>query len=289
MDKTGKPILVTGATGTQGGAVARALLKGGWSVRALVRDPEKPAAQALKQLGAELRQGDLDKSAALATAVQGAYGVFSVQSFTEHGVEGEMRQGKALADAANGAGVKHFVYASVHSANLRSGVPHFDSKGEIEQHIQSVGLPHTILRPVFFMENFNNFFPPVLEEGGYVLRIALHPETKLSMLAPDDIGAFTAIVFSNPDRYLDKAFEIAGDALTIPQVAQKMQNAAGKPFRFDEMPIEQVRAFSEDFALMFDYFNQTGQPVDIAGLHTVHPGLTDFSTWLTKTNWKPRS
>jgi uncharacterized protein YbjT (DUF2867 family) len=289
MEKAGKIILVAGATGTQGGCAARALLKNGWHVRALVRDPAKPAAQALQQLGAELVAGNLDDQHSLGRALAGVYGVFSVQGFLEQGLDGELRQGKALADAARAADVKHFVYSSVHSANLNSGIPHFDSKGKIEEHIQSLGLPHTILRPVFFMENFNNYFPPALEDGVWTLRLALHPQTKLSMIAAEDIGAFTAIAFNHPDRYLDKAFEIAGEALTLPQVAEKMHKHTAKPFRFIELPIEQVRAFSADFALMFEYFNNVGQPVDVAGLYTIHSGLLNFDEWLAKSNWQPRA
>jgi uncharacterized protein YbjT (DUF2867 family) len=288
MDKTSKTILVAGATGTQGGATARALLKDGWRVRALVRDAAKPAARGLAQLGAELALGNLDDAASLQRAASGVHGIFSVQGFLEQGIDGEVRQGKALADAAKRAEAKHFVYASVHSADLGSGVPHFDSKAKIEEHIRGLGLPHTVLRPVFFMENFTNYFPPRAEEGRYVLRMALHPETKLSMTAADDVGAFAAIAFREPDRYLGKAFEIAGDTLTLPQVAEQMTKHTNKPFRFEELPITAARKMSEDFALMFEYFNNVGQPVDISALHSIHPGLMDFAAWLKATNWQPK-
>ena len=137
-----KIILVTGATGQQGGAVARHLLKQpGFAVRALTRDSAKPAARALAQAGAEVVRGDLDDPASVRRALEGAWGVFSVQNFMETGYEGEIRQGKALADAAKAAGVQHFVYTSVVSADRKTGLPHFESKWQIEQHIVQADCP----------------------------------------------------------------------------------------------------------------------------------------------------
>src|ERR1035441_5506439 len=138
-----KTILVTGATGQQGGAVARQLLKQpSFAVRALSRDLAKPAARALAQAGAEVIRGDLNDPASIRRALEGAYGVFSVQNFMETGFDGEINQGKHLADAAKSAGVQHFVYSSVVSADRRTGLPHFESKWQIEQHIAQSRLSH---------------------------------------------------------------------------------------------------------------------------------------------------
>ena len=146
-------ILVTGATGNQGGAVARHLLqRRNCTVRAFVRDQNKPAAQALKQAGAELVEGDFSDRASLDRALQSASGVFSMQNFQD-GSEAEIRQGKAVADAASSAGIKHFVYSSVGSAERKTGIPHFDSKFQVEEYIRASGLPYTIMRPVFFFYN----------------------------------------------------------------------------------------------------------------------------------------
>lgn len=157
-------ILVTGATGQQGGAVTRHLLAGGWRLRALIRDPEKPAARALAENRVELVQGDLNDRASLNRALKGVYGVFSMQNFwlPDVGAEGEVRQGKTIADAATAAGVQHFVYTSVGAAHRGMGQAHFASKWEIEQHIRALGLPATILRPVSFMENYNWSRPQIL-------------------------------------------------------------------------------------------------------------------------------
>jgi uncharacterized protein YbjT (DUF2867 family) len=145
-------ILVCGATGSQGGAVARSLLDRGFRVRALTREPQKPEAQALADEGAEVVQGDMeDRSAMDQVLVEGIYGVFSVQNFWEAGYDREVEQGKTVADVAKAAGVEHFVYSTVGSAHRQTGIPHFESKWEVEEHVREIGLPYTILRPAFFM------------------------------------------------------------------------------------------------------------------------------------------
>jgi uncharacterized protein YbjT (DUF2867 family) len=127
-----RSILVCGATGKQGGAVARSLLERGFRVCALTRDPQKPEAQALAEQGAEVVQGDMEnRSAVDQVLVEGVYGVLSVQSFWETGYDGEVQQGKTVADAARAASVDHFVYSSVGSAHRKTGIPHFESKWEI--------------------------------------------------------------------------------------------------------------------------------------------------------------
>ena len=148
MTNANQTILVTGATGNQGGAVARHLLqRRKFIVRAFVRDKNKPAAQALDQSGAELMEGDLNDRASIDHALQGVSGVFSVQGLAD-GQDVEIRQGKALADAAKAAGIKHFVYSSVGGAERKTGIPHFDSKFQIEEYVRATGLPYTIMRPV---------------------------------------------------------------------------------------------------------------------------------------------
>jgi uncharacterized protein YbjT (DUF2867 family) len=282
MSNSEKTIVVTGATGQQGGATARHLLAQGWRVRALVRDPNKPAAQALAAKGAELVQGDLDDRASLDRALAGTYGVFSVQTFMgPDGPAGETRQGKLLADAAQAAGVQHFVYTSVGGAERKSGLPHFESKFQIEEHIRGLGLPATILRPVFFMENLRS---PWMGPRDGVLAIGLRPTTSLQMIAADDIGAFAALAIARAQEYIGKAVEIAGDSLTGPQVADAFTRATGQPVRFVEQPLEQVRSFNAEMADMFAWFNDHGYAADIPALRKLHPGLMTFETWLPKTS-----
>ena len=281
MSNSDKLIVVTGATGQQGGATARHLLAQGWRVRALVRDPNKPAAQELAAKGAELAQGDLDDRASLDRALSGAYGVFSVQTFMgPEGPVGETRQGNRLADAAKAAGIQHFVYTSVGGADRKSGVPHFESKWQIEEHIRSLGLPATILRPVFFMDNL---WSPWMGPRDGVLAIGLRPTTSLQMIAADDIGAFAALAFARPQEFIGKALEIAGDSLTMPQVADAFTQVSGQPVRFVEQPLEQVRSFNAEMGDMMAWFNDHGYTADIPALRKLRPGLLTFETWLRKT------
>src|SRR5512138_251487 len=200
-------IAVTGATGQQGGAVARKLLADGWKVRALTRDVNKPAAQALAQAGAELVAGDMDSRDDLDAAFQGAYGVFSVQNFwlPNVGFEGEIRQGKNVADAAKAAGVQHLVYSSVGAAHRGMGQKHFESKWIIEQHIQALDIPYTILRPAAFMENYNWSRAYIL--SGTYTGMGLRPDKGVQNIAVEDVGAFVALAFANPKDFLGKTIE----------------------------------------------------------------------------------
>lgn len=280
MSNNDKIILVTGATGQQGGATARHLLAQGWQVRALVRDPNTAAAQALSAKGAELVKGDLDNRSSLDRALTGVYGVFSVQTFMgPEGPVGEARQGKALANAAKAAGVQHFVYSSVGGADRKSGLPHFESKWQIEQHVRELGLPATILRPVFFMENLRS---PWMGPRDGVLAVALRPTTSLQMIAVDDIGAFAALAFARPAEFMGKAIEIAGDAQTGPQVAETMARVTGQPVRFVELPLEQVRSFNTEMADMMAWFNDHGYNADIPALRKLLPGLLTLEQFLRR-------
>jgi uncharacterized protein YbjT (DUF2867 family) len=287
MLRSERKILVAGATGRQGNAVARALLGEGWSVRALVRDPAKPAAVELQRLDAEVVKGDLDDPASLERACAGCYGAFSVQTpMSASGTLGEVRQGKALADAAARAGVEHFVYSSVGSADKNTGIPHFESKWQIEQHIRVLGIPATVLRPVFYFENFTTFYRPSLENNVYVIRMPVKPGTRLAMIAVADIGAFAAIAFGAPHEYIGLALDIGGDIVTMPEVVGKMRGRFGRHFAFEPLPIETVRQVSADLALMFEWFDRVGQSVDIADLRRRHPGLMSLVDWLDRSGWE---
>jgi uncharacterized protein YbjT (DUF2867 family) len=279
-------ILVLGATGRQGGAVARHLLAAGWEVRALARDLNKDAAQNLKRQGVEIVQGDLNHLASLRTAMEGVYGVFSALSSTEAGVAVEERQGKAVADVAKEAGVSHFVYSSVGGAERESGIPHFESKWHVENYLHERGLPVTILRPAFFMDNFRSI---VSEEADQTLSIkmALRPETVLQMIAVDDIAAFAALAFEQKTMFPGKEIEIAGDELTPVQIAEVFQRVLGKPVRFIEVPVEQLRRVNAEMGSMFAWFNQSGYQADIAALRQLYPALKTLEAWLKHSNTFP--
>lgn len=271
-------ILVTGATGKQGGAVARHLLQNGWMVRALTRSPEKDATLALKQKGAQIVKGDLDDPASLREALKDVYGVYSVQNSWEHGVEKERVQGIQLADAARREGVYHFVYSSVGSAHRATGIPHFDSKWDVEQHIRSTGLRFTILRPVFFMENL--LMPDTLSAiGSGHLPLGLLPEKPLQIISVNDIGAFASLAFNQPSEFVSREIDIAGDELTGPRMAAILGTVLERECTYQQTPIEQIRAFSEDFALMVEWFNAKGYEADVPALRKIHPGLLTFEEW----------
>ncbi|WP_433171429.1 NmrA/HSCARG family protein [Actinoallomurus sp. CA-150999] len=272
-------VLVLGATGNQGAAVIRELLRRGRPVRALTRDPQSAKAQALVAAGAEVVAGDLDDAQSLDAALNGVHGVYSVQTFMgPDGIAGEERQGRAVADAAVRAKVGHFVYASVGGADRNSGVPHFDSKGRIEKYIDELGLPATVLRPAFFINNFA-FVGPQRAGDGLILALGLKPETTLQMFAPEDIGLFAADVFDNPQTYVGRRLEVASDELTGPQMAEVFEKISGLPTRFQELPIEQVKQFNQEMGIMFDWFNHEGFRADVPALRTLHPELTTLETW----------
>ena len=285
MEHQDQAILVTGATGRQGGAVASHLLADGWRLRALVRDPAKPAAAALAEQGVELVRGDLNDPASLERALTGVYGVYSVQNFwlPGVGVEGERRQGEALADAAGDAEVKHFVYSSVGGAERNTGIPHFESKWQIERYIRALGLPATVLRPVFFMENFFWQRQAILEQG-ILSQPALRPDVTLQFIAVDDIGGLVALAFARPEQFVGKALEIAGDEMTMPEAAEVISRVIGRTVRYvpAEMPPGDV---NPERRKMDEWLDESGYQAYIPALRRLYPGLTNLETWLQRTGW----
>ena len=258
-----KIILVTGATGQQGGAVARVLLRRGHHVRALTRDPKKAAD--LAGLGASVWAGDFSRPATVAAAMHGADAVFAVSTPFEAGLEAEVAQGIRLADLAWGEGVPHFVFTSVIGAMQNTGIPHFETKRRIERHIRSLALSYTILRPVWFMENFATWLLPDIKKG--VLAAPLWPQTRLQMVALRDIGEFGADACLHPERYRSREIDLAGDSLTFPEVAQTLSRALGRPVTFEQIPDDMAQAaVGEDFAKMYRWFNEVGTHVDIPAL-----------------------
>ena len=281
-----KNILVTGATGQQGGAVARELLANGYRVRAMTRKPDSAPMRELVKLGAEAIQGDLDDVASLKRAAQGAWGLFAVQNTWEAGVEKEEVQGKRLAEVAKAAGVQHFVYASVGSAHRRTGIPHFENKSRVEETVRGLGFPsYTIIRPVFFMENWlSPWFKPGIAQGK--LMIGMAPATVLQMIAVEDIGKYGLLAFKKHAELNGRALDIAGDEKNMPETAQILSKAAGKKIVFEAVPIAEVRKASEDYALMLEWFDRTGYNVDIqanAKEFGIRP--TKLEEWASRQNW----
>ncbi len=282
--KSEKTILVTGATGKQGGAAARHLASRGWHVRILTRDPNKPEVINLGRLGMEVFKGNIEDKNSVLKAAGGVYGIFSVQAL-DQGLDAEIRQGKIMADVAKECKVKHFVYNSVGSANQDTGIPHFESKWQIEQYIHSLGLPATIFRPVWFMENFlwPQFRDTILKG---TLSMPLKSEKTLQMISVDNIGGFVAEAFEDPQKFIGREIDIAGDELDMSQVAQMLGKIIDREVKYVEMPIEEIRKFSKDMATMYQWFNDVGYQIDISQLHEILPDLMDFETWLHKFGWE---
>ncbi|MEH1888590.1 MAG: NmrA/HSCARG family protein [Nostoc sp.] len=276
-------ILVTGATGNQGGAVARHLLQhGNFKVRAFVRDPNKPAAQALQQAGAELVVGEFSDRASLEGALQGAYGVFSVQNFQD-GMETEIRQGKAVADAAKAASIQHFVYSSVGSAERKTGIPHFDSKFQVEEYIRAIELPYTIMRPVFFFYNYKAM-RPMVENG--TLPQPLSPKTKLQQLSEEDYGEMVAEVFERPGDFLNREQEVASVDMTMTEIAAVFSRVFGKNVEYQQIPFEAFeQQAGEEVTIMYRWFENVGYAADLAQLKRDFPEPTDFESYLRNRDW----
>jgi uncharacterized protein YbjT (DUF2867 family) len=278
-------ILVCGATGKQGGAVARSLLERDFRVRALTRDPQKPEAQALAEQGAEVVQGDMeDRSAVDQVLVEGVYGVFSVQNFWETGYDGEVQQGKTVADAARAAGVDHFVYSSVGSAHRKTGIPHFESKWEIEEHVRQIGLPFTIFRPTFFMQNWEWTREMIL---GGTLAQPLDPDKPLQQVAVEDVGAFAAIAFENPDSWIGREVDLAGDEQSMSEIAETYGRVIGREVSYYQVPWDQFEEqMGEEATLNLRWINDVGYEADIAALRQEYPELTSFERYLRTHGWE---
>jgi len=279
-------ILVTGATGQQGGAVARLLLSKGHQVRALTRNSDSTAAQKLKTLGAELVNGNFEDQNSLVSAAQGVNVVFAMATPFEKGVEAETQQGIAMANAAKSAGVSYLVYSSVGDANRQTGVPHFESKYLVEQHIKTLGIPHTIVAPVLFMDNLlSPFMLPALKQGS--LAIAMPAERKLQMIPLQDIAAFIGLVIENRDRFLGKRIDIASDELDASKAAGILSEVSGHKIEYFEVPIDKVRAESDDMAKMYEWFNSVGYSTNISALRQDYPevGWHTFEEWAKAQDW----
>jgi uncharacterized protein YbjT (DUF2867 family) len=273
-----KVILVTGATGHQGGAVVRHLREKGFTVRALTRDPDQPKARAITGQGVEVVRGDMDDKAVLIRALDEANGVFSVQNPYEAGVEGEIRQGLSVADAAKRSRISHFIYSSVASADQRTGIPHFESKFRIEEHIRGTGMNFTIVRPAFFMENWLGM-REMIENGA--LNLPLDPATRLQMIAVDDIGGVVAAAFERPGKWQGRTFELAGDEMSMTELTQSFTLVTGREVRYVQTPWDEFeQRVGKETTLMFRWFQETGYHVDIGAVRQEYTGLTTFAKWL---------
>ncbi len=281
-----KTILVFGATGQQGGAVARALRGKGWAVRALVRDPEAEKARQLAAIGIDLRKGDFSDLRSIENAMSGAYGVFSIQPSSGQGAaygmtdEQEVRYGKAVADIAAASGVGHLVYTSVGAAGKgETGMGHFDSKTAIEEHIRRLDLPSTIVRPSTFMEML--MLPGMgLEKRTFTF--LMREDQPLQMIAASDIGRIVASIFGDPERFVGRTLDISGDELTGRQLQEVFSKAAGNPItynRFSDSFLDENPFLGRLAALVDD--GRCAGSADIPALRSEFGELLTLAQWLS--------
>jgi uncharacterized protein YbjT (DUF2867 family) len=278
-------VAVVGATGQQGSAVARALLDTGVTVRALVRDPAKSAAQALAAAGAQLVIADFDDPKTLRAAFDGVSRVFAMTTMDSgRGTSGETADGIVIADAAQAASVEHLVYSSVGGAERHTGIPHFESKRRVEQHIESLSIPATFVRPTFFYENLLGR-PPTPEDGSIVVTLPLADGIPLQMVAVDDIGAVAAAVIIDPDRVPGGSIEIAGDELTGSEIAATFGRQARLPAHFQSLPLE--AAGDDDLQAMFAWFaTPPSYRADRELTAQLDPHVQTLEQWLQR-HWTP--
>src|SRR5258705_8602393 len=277
-------VVVTGATGQQGGAVVKNLLERGHEVRAVTRSTDSAKARVLANRGVTLVRASLEDTAALTKALEGATSLFAMTTPFEGGPQVETRQGISAADAAKAAGV-HLVFNSVGSANRQTGVPHFDSKYEVEKHIAKIGVRATILAPAFFMENLY-YGKEQLAKGIYA--VALPPTRTLAQIGVADIGAVAVRVIEDAARFTGKRFDLAGDELTGNDVIAILSRVTGRPFSYFQVPLEVIRQrMGEDAIKMYEWFDRVGYAVDRAALRREFPDVTfhDFESWTKTQNW----
>ncbi len=256
----------------------------GFPVRALTRHPESEAARALENEGVEVVAGDFNDVDSLRRAVEGVYGVFSMSTFSEQGIEGEIAQGKTLADVADRADVTHYVYTSVAGADQKTGVPHFDSKYVIEEYIRGLGFAYTsFLRPVFFMENWLGMKDMI--NGGHLYQ-PLSPHVKLQQVATSDIGAFAALAFEHRDKWKGRALQLAGDDRSMTDIAAAFTRKLGRQVDYVQVSWDQFeKQVGPELTVMFRWFEEHGYTANPDELRAEYSGLMSFDQWLSKQTW----
>ena len=302
-----KIIAVTGATGSQGGGLVRAILadpNGGFAARAITRDASKDKSQAIAAAGAEVVSGDLDSVESLKKAFAGAYGVYAVTNFWEHfSGEKEIQQAKNIAEAAKAAGVKHVIWSTLEDTRKlmspddkrmpmlqgKYRVPHFDAKAEADEYFK--GLPTTLLVTSFYWDNLYSFglAPKKGDDGVYSWTFPMG-DSKLAGIAAEDIGRVAYGIFKGGTKYFGQKIGAAGEHLTGAAMAAKLSSALGKDIRHNAMTPEAYRALAfpgaDDLGNMFqlyrDYAGRLNSLRDVARSRELNPSLMSFDDWLGK-------
>ena len=277
-----RTVLVAGATGQQGGSVARTLLKDGHKVIGISRNENSPKAEALKQLGVDVLSADYSDHAGMVEIMSGVDTVFAMTTPFEGGMDAEIQQGKNLAKAAMFAEVGHFIFSSVGDADRATGIPHFDSKYEVEKYLQTCSMPHTIVGPAYFMDNL--FFPfniEALNEG--TLKMAMPGDRVLQQIALEDIGRFVALVVNEREDWFGQRINISGDELSGDEATRILSKVLGREIKYVGFDPQIMREQSEDMALMYQWFIDEGYTADLGSLKSY--GFLSFEQWAAKQDW----
>lgn len=304
-----KVIAVTGATGAQGGGLARAILgepDAGFTVRALTRDPESAAARELAALGAEVVQADFYDEASVKAAFSGAYGAFLVTNFWAHGSAAkETEEAEVLVRAAKVAGLSHVVWSTLEDTRellpldddrmpvLQGSynVPHFDAKGAADDLFRQAGVPTTFLSTTFFFQNFlGPLAPRRAEDGVLTLALPMEDGKMLSGVDSEDIGRTAFAILKGGTSQVSETIALAGDHLTGEQYAEKLAAALGEPVRWQSVPFDVFRALdipgAEEMGNMFQYYSDFDQEFtrarDLSRLRELNPALRSFDDWLAR-------
>jgi uncharacterized protein YbjT (DUF2867 family) len=285
MPTTGRTIAVLGATGRQGGQVARQLLQDGWAVRALTRTPDGKKTAELRRLGAQIVRADLADRASLDAAFAGAHGVYSVQLPRSGSIEVEIGQGRNVGAAAAAAGVQHVVYGSAGLDDQQRGIEQWDAKIEIAEGFRSRGLPLTVLRPMAFMELMTDasYFPQ--SSTWYTMPKLLGDDYPVAWLSTRDLGAIAAKAFADPDRFVGRSLNLAADVRSIAECREIYRDVRGrKPPRFP-MPLFLFRRFvGDDLITMWRWLHDHPLKADTTETREILPEAMDVRTWLASTS-----
>jgi uncharacterized protein YbjT (DUF2867 family) len=282
---SGLDVLVVGATGQQGGAVARALLARGHTVRALTRTPDLTAAVRLAGLGAKVVSGDLADGSSIEAAARGADAAFLLSDSFDAGTDFETTAGVNAIIGLRNAGVGHIVYTSAASADRHTGVPHFDSKAAIERYLRENRVPHTVVAPAFFMEN--RFFGVRRTDDGWILPTPMPAARTLQQIAVADIAGFVRHALEHREDLLGQRFDIAGDDLTGEASAATLERIIGNPVRYAAISPD-APFLGPDLSAMFRYIDRTGFTADIPALRRDFPdvGWHTFEDWALRQDWQ---
>lgn len=285
-DSSTTTVLVTGATGNQGGFVVDALLGGefgDFDVRGLTRDATTDRAEDLESKGATAVEGDLYEPETLEPALEGVDAVFGISDYWTQGYDGQIEQLTNLAEAAAEADVDHFVLSGVAGSERAPQVPHFETCDIVEDRVDELGLPRTFVRPVFFMQNLEAFFEDIL---GGTLALPLAEDTNHQMVDMRDLGRVTAQVLADPDTWIGEAFEVAGDEGTLADHAQTITDVVGTEVQPYHVPIDAAREqFGDESAEMCQWFIDDGFDADIGWLNDEFGPLTTFRQYLEGEGW----